>query len=544
MSNQFFGYKFKNKFLETLCCVVVFFALFSGLTHAQTVGSGCSVSGRTQMSATASEGLIQCRSGTWASATQSVAGTQAPAVIQYQKMMITTTDTCNDTNIGFIGYNPSTKVQMVCGGSSVGWSELPTSSGGGSTSSSAPVVVPSGSTVFTSGGSPNYCTQLNGTTGQGTPINYLKQCSANGRCSNTGTCDAQTLSWSNLAVGAYHVCSIHQNGDLFCWGGGGSNELGNGVNGQKNNPTYASQGSGFTWTSIAAGSTFTCGVRNNSSIACVGAGNHGQRGDGSTSSSSAMTPISGLYKSVTAGTDHACAIRTDNMISCWGRGDNGQLGYGGTTSQSQPNNISGGLSYKMVDAGGYHTCAITTSDSLTCWGRGTNGQLGNGNSSSDATGPQGLVGGGTWKLVSGGSYHTCAIKSDDTLWCWGLNNWGQLGTGNTTSQSSPTSVSGGGTWKFVAAGNDQTCAIKSDDTLLCWGRNDYGQIGDGTTSQRYTPTQVLGGGTWKSVSGSGYGYHTCGIRLDGSLDCWGLNNSGQLGNGTLINRSSPTDIVL
>lgn len=101
------------------------FCLFSTSAFGQSVGQSCAVNGRTQMSATASEGLIQCRSGTWASASQTVSsgGSSTPitAIMQYEKTLVTTVDACTDAMVGFKGFNPQTGRTMVCGGASFGW---------------------------------------------------------------------------------------------------------------------------------------------------------------------------------------------------------------------------------------------------------------------------------------------------------------------------------------------------------------------------------------------------------------------------------------
>ena len=125
------------------------------------------------------------------------------------------------------------------------------------------------------------------------------------------------------------------------------------------------------------------------------------------------------------------------------------------------------------------------------------------------------------------------------LWTWGRDNYGQLGDGTTTDRSSPgTTVAGGTNWKQVAGGGDHTAAIKTDGTLWTWGYNNSGQLGDGTTTNRSSPVTTAGGGTnWKQVScGNGF---TAAIKTDGTLWTWGYNEFGRLGDGTTTSRSSP-----
>jgi alpha-tubulin suppressor-like RCC1 family protein len=126
------------------------------------------------------------------------------------------------------------------------------------------------------------------------------------------------------------------------------------------------------------------------------------------------------------------------------------------------------------------------------------------------------------------------------LWTDGQNGAGQQGSGNTTNRTSPgTTVGGGVNWKQVSGSdNAGTAGIKTDGTLWTWGFNNTGQLGDGTITNRSSPGTTAGGGTdWKQVS---CGYRsTIAIKNDGSLWTWGHNSTGQLGTGNTTSRSSP-----
>ena len=170
--------------------------------------------------------------------------------------------------------------------------------------------------------------------------------------------------------------------------------------------------------------------------------------------------------------------------------------------------------------------------SLWCWGQNQLGQVGDG-TIDDRYEPTQVGTATDWRFVSATASHSCGIRNDDSLWCWGNNGFGQASGDGTTSHGLVTPVRvGGGTWKTVRVGSLYTCAIRTDSTLWCWGYNVYGQLGDGSIAERSTPVQI-GTATWIALS-AGYS-HTCGIQTDRSLWCWGDNREGQVGNGTTNN---------
>jgi len=110
-----------------------------------------------------------------------------------------------------------------------------------------------------------------------------------------------------------------------------------------------------------------------------------------------------------------------------------------------------------------------------------------------------------WLTVDGGQDHsdtpfTCGIRLDGTLWCWGNNDYGQLGNGNTTAQNYPVPVSGGYTWTHISAGMEHACGVRTDGVAMCWGGGGIGELGNGTnTGTQSTPVVVSGGHTWRMV---------------------------------------------
>jgi alpha-tubulin suppressor-like RCC1 family protein len=239
------------------------------------------------------------------------------------------------------------------------------------------------------------------------------------------------------------------------------------------------------------------------------------------------------WVAVSAGDLHTCAVRKNGQVYCWGYNAYGQLGDGTTSNRAIPTLVSGGFTdWIEVSSGGFHTCARRINGQLYCWGYNNYGQLGNG-TLTNQTVPALVAGGFTdWVTVTTGLYHACAVRSSGALYCWGYNFFGQLGIGSTTNQNTPSLVSGG-SWRMVSGGEGHTCGLSS--SLYCWGNNSFGQIGDGTTQNRTTPTLVSG--TFFSISSGGS--HSCGTQSRGVLYCWGYNGYGQLGDGTTTNRLVP-----
>ena len=136
-------------------------------------------------------------------------------------------------------------------------------------------------------------------------------------------------------------------------------------------------------------------------------------------------------------------------------------------------------------------------------------------------------------LIAAGEDHTCAIQSDGSVRCWGEGDNGRLGYGGTANKNTPTATSSLGSGRTaidITAGGDHTCAVLDNGSVACWGLNNYGQLGDGTTTNRQTPTQTLSLGRPAVAVEAGM-HVTCALLDNGSVSCWGRNHAGQLGRG-------------
>ena len=246
---------------------------------------------------------------------------------------------------------------------------------------------------------------------------------------------------------------------------------------------------------------------------------------------------------VAAGGFHSCAVTGTGGAKCWGSNQSGELGDGTTSEHHTPVDVSGLTSgVGALTAGFSHTCALTTSSGVKCWGGNLFGQLGDGTSNTRLApvDVSGLTSGAV--AVAAGNSHTCALTNAGGVKCWGNNGSGQLGGCPAPACSSPVDVSGltSGV-AAIATGFAHTCALTSVGGVKCWGLNNYGQLGDGTTTDSSTPVDVSGLTSGVAAIGAG-DYHTCAVTTGGGVKCWGFNNYGQLGDGSTTDRPAPTDV--
>jgi hypothetical protein len=345
----------------------------------------------------------------------------------------------------------------------------------------------------------------------------------------------------------YELIDRYIGDTLWVWGNNTSGQLGVNDTTSRSTPVTTLLG-GTNWKYISVGEA-SAAIKTDGTLWGWGYnldGNLGTNGGGNRS-----TPVTTLlggnnWKQVSFTYVNSAAIKTDGTLWVWGQGSFGAVGVNDTTSRNTPvTTLLGGNNWKQVSVGYFNIAAIKTDGTLWTWGRNAGGELGVNDTTARSTPVTTLLGGTNWKSVAeGGNGHVAAIKTDGTLWTWGSNSNGRLGVNDTTTRSTPvTTLLGGTNWKSVSCGSLHTIALKTDGTLWSWGLNANGQLGVNNTTNRNTPvTTLLGGTNWKSIAGGEN--HTIALKTDGTLWTWGRNTDGQLGVNNISNRSTPVTTLL
>ena len=276
----------------------------------------------------------------------------------------------------------------------------------------------------------------------------------------------------------------------------------------------------------------------------------GQLGSGTTTNSDVPVAVSSLTGAiaVAGGEDHSLALESGGTVWAWGDNGYGQLGNNSTTDSSLPVQVEDptGTSYltriTAIAAGYNHSLALKSDGTVWAWGLNTYGQLGN-NSTINSHIPVQVAGLTEITVIAGGGDHSLALRSDGTVWAWGDNGYGQLGNNNSVNSSVPVQVKDSTAESYlsgvvsVSGGEYHSLAVKDDGTVWAWGDGYYGQLGNGGTADREVPVQVsdLTGIT----AAAGGGDHSLALRNDGTVWAWGFNAYGQLsgtGESSLVPR--------
>ena len=419
---------------------------------------------------------------------------------------------------------------------------------------------------------------------------------------STGT----TGNADSLAFGLQSGCAIGASGNIKCWGDGSEGQLGLGNTqniGDSSDETgtdlpFVNLGTNASVDKVVMGEDHSCALFTNGSVKCWGessvlglgySSSNGGFGDGYLETGDTLPfmqfPTGRTATMLEAGKSHTCAVMDNNDLICWGDNSKGQLGLGDTDKRGDSageigtnfavTSVPTGRTVDSLALGWDHTCAIWDDASVSCWGGNDNGQLGLDSTTDIGDGASEMgdnLGFATLPYsatqITAGDGFTCAVLQEATtkgVYCWGLNDYGQLGVESTTtvgdgvgtSMSSITETDLSAT-DFVAldAGEDHVCAIivysSSYKPVKCWGNGADGRLGYGSQDSRGTgpgSTNGMGSnlGYVRLTSSSAHYAYTatdievgvgtsCVIMSNNDVICWGDNGIGQLGYGDTEDR--------
>ena len=342
-----------------------------------------------------------------------------------------------------------------------------------------------------------------------------------------------------VGAGIEHTCAILSDGAAWCWGVNDAGQLGDGTHDDSDVPVQVKTLAHAT--AIDGGLSHTCAIDQAGKLWCWGGNDGGQLGDGSSVNDS-TTPVAVALPDPTltavqiaAGRTHSCAILSDHSLVCWGHDELGQLGDGGTVPHNTPIVVADVGAVIEVSAGGGHTCAIDTSHALWCWGDNGSGEIGNG-AHAPRQGPPFKVALDNVTKVAAGDLSTCAMTGDGKVWCFGANNTGQLGLPLAADATLPVQAALPVAATTIVSGEHFVCALDAQHTVWCWGENFDNELADLTFSNRVTPVQT----PYRDIVAIAAGRaHLCVQSSAGAVSCTGFNGRGELGDGERTTQSKP-----
>jgi len=403
-------------------------------------------------------------------------------------------------------------------------------------------------------------------------------CTEGPECSGNGFCDAGTCAQcvTDVSHGLTHSCFLEHDGTVWCSGRNDDGELGNGSESliPVANAVQVRDDSAQPITDAIAlgnGTNFSCAIRADHTLWCWGENGNcndgGQLGNGDTADTSLAVQVTrdsdGMpltdVEQVSASHCHACARDSSGAAWCWGSNDGSWLGDGSA-------GISKSRAVQVVDSNGpladvvemgvgvIHACARKSDDTVWCWGVNNVGQLGNDTRDDSSIAVQAQV---SAKQLAVGRFHNCVVTASGTAQCWGDNRQGRIGNGegdrdagDSISRLIPDTVLdklGGAPFADVAqvSAAAVSCLVTTNGDPYCWGVDLYGQTGTGVGT--YVPQPVLGvdGKPLHDVARIVAGFNrVCAVKTNGNVLCWGRNSEGQLGDGEFVNRGLATPVGL
>jgi alpha-tubulin suppressor-like RCC1 family protein len=306
------------------------------------------------------------------------------------------------------------------------------------------------------------------------------------------------LAFDRITAGGAHTCALDNSGQAYCWGHNADGRLGDSTFVLPLRPVAVLPLGGIAFTQLDAGNAHTCGLDGGGQAYCWGQNTSGQVGD-STINNYRYGPTATMqgsltFTSISAGFSHTCALDGGGQAYCWGFDGDGALGNGSTFGGRIPQTVQQpvGVTFVSISSNYSHSCGLTSGGQAYCWGENGSGQLGD-SSVVDRNAPVAVQQGAlSFVSLTTGSDHTCAVDASGNAYCWGGDASQQLGNGAGGASRIPVAVTmpSGVAFAFASADLAKSCALDTIGQTWCWGRNNFNQIGDGTSSTRNVPTAV------------------------------------------------------
>ena len=344
----------------------------------------------------------------------------------------------------------------------------------------------------------------------------------------------------------FHSTARKTNGTYWVFGGGGGGVLGNTTGSNELTPILIPNSS--TWIYLKSNRSASFAITSSGTLWATGANFFGSLGNGNATPTTTFQQIGNQsnWKVIDGDEDFTIALKTNNTLWAWGHNNYHQLGNGNTTDSYTPIQISPDADWRMIESAG-NDASFALKNNGTMWGWGNNNSfiLGDDNIFSYLATPTQINTDNDWRTITCGTSHALAIKTNGTLWAWGDYGFGQTGIDLNNLPAGwlgphvPRQIGTDNNWQSLAAGAKTSMGIKTDGTLWVWGVNNVNQLGDGTNiNRRFVPYQIGTDTNWASIN-SGFQYCIA-LKTDGSMWAWGDNTYGQLGNGTTDNILVPT----
>jgi alpha-tubulin suppressor-like RCC1 family protein len=302
-----------------------------------------------------------------------------------------------------------------------------------------------------------------------------------------------------------------------------------------------------SFTNLIGITNFAIALKADGSAWAWGLGTTGELGEGNVLSRSSPVSVVGAHSFISItnyNSTSITALKADGSVWGWGAGASGVLGNNSIANRSSPVSVVGNHSFVsfVANYAGFSN-ALKADGSVWAWGTETTGSLGNNNSNllKARSSPVSVIGGNAFIGIYAGHVASGALKSDGTVWTWGLNTSGVLGNNSDTSHRIPTEIVGNHTFVAVSAGRYHFIALKSDGSIWGWGQNTNGQLGVDDILNRSSPVPVIGAHSFIAITCGEY--HSAALKSNGTCWIWGFNTSGQVGDNTMVDRSSPVLVI-